>query len=78
MQKTILKLDPVLGKRLKVEAALRGVPMIQLASAWIEAHLSVQPPAGQPDFGQKMMAQITAIHGKIPRRRVARPPKGPK
>lgn len=41
---TVLKLNPELGKRLKLEATLRGVYMNQLAEEIIGAALSIQSP----------------------------------
>ena len=41
---TVVKLDPELGRRLKVEAAIRGITMRQLVEALLEEHLSVRMP----------------------------------
>lgn len=69
MPKTIIKLDPALGRRLKVEAALRGVSMTALASAWIDANLSIKPPSGHKGHAEAMIEAFD----KVPRR-----VKGPK
>lgn len=59
--KTVIKLTPELGKRLKVEAALRGVTMNSLVSAWIDHHLCIQPPQGLPSAAEVIQMSLAGI-----------------
>ena len=69
--KTVLKLPPELGKRLKVEAALRGTTMLELAYAWIDMHLSLQPKNG-PSMGEQLMPKLHAIPKRLTKPRKPR------
>jgi hypothetical protein len=66
MTKTVIKLDPQLGTRLKIEAALRGIPMSALASAWIEAALAVQPPKGEQSREEIAASILDSIPRRLP------------
>jgi hypothetical protein len=74
--KTIIKLEPELGRRLKIEAAMRGVSMSALVAAWVDSHLSIQPPAGKPNAGAVLLAAFKKVPPRLPpSRRKAQKPK---
>lgn len=66
MVKTVIKLDPQLGVRLKIEAALRGIPMSALASAWIEAALAMQPEKGEASREETAAEILSSIPPRLP------------